>query len=122
MRPGCARTGGRQTGISWICRREGLERAGRVGNDPGVRESPEVPPARLALESPRPAKWSPSMKLFVCALLLGTALLVAGSASARPFFRPPNVPAGEIVVPPEWAGIRQSVDSTYDCNGDLTGT
>jgi len=62
------------------------------------------------------------MKLFVCALALGSALLLAGSASARPFFRPGNFPAGEIVVPPEWAGIWSYTDTTYNCLGVVTGT
>ena len=62
------------------------------------------------------------MKLIVCALALGSALLCAGSASARPFFRPATVPLGEIVVPPEWAGIWSYSDTTYNCLGQVTGT
>ena len=62
------------------------------------------------------------MKLIVCALVLGSALLLAGSASARPFFRPGNVPLGEIVVPPEWAGIWSYSDTTYNCQGQVVGT
>jgi len=63
-----------------------------------------------------------SMKLIVCALALGSALLLAGSASARPFFRPGNFPQGEIVVPPEWAGVWSYSDTTYNCQGEVTDT
>lgn len=61
------------------------------------------------------------MKLLVCALILGA--LAASSASANPFaknHRP--VINGSITVPPEWAGVWQSTDSTYDCTGAFTGT
>src|SRR5262249_19432338 len=57
---------------------------------------------------------------FLCALALGAALLAAGSASARSFF--PPVVNGSTTIPPEWAGIWQFSDSTYDCNGVLKGT
>ena len=77
---------------------------------------------RSALESPRPAKWSLSMKLIVCALVLGSALLLAAPSSASPFFRPANVPLGEIVVPAEWAGIWSYSDTTYNCEGGVVGT
>lgn len=56
------------------------------------------------------------MKFLVIALILGA--LAASSASANPLttrHRPAG--GGSITVPPEWAGIWQSTDSLYDCNG-----
>jgi hypothetical protein len=61
------------------------------------------------------------MKFLVTALILGA--LAASSASANPFARNHRgVINGSITVPPEWAGIWQSVDSTYDCNGAFQNT
>lgn len=40
----------------------------------------------------------------------------------RSFFRPPDVPQGEIVIPPEWAGIWSYSDTTYNCLGQVVGT
>ena len=55
------------------------------------------------------------------ALILGA--LAASSAAANPFARNQRpVINGSITVPPEWAGIWQSTDSTYDCNGVFQST
>jgi hypothetical protein len=59
------------------------------------------------------------MKLLVTALVLASALLFAGSASA--YHTPAGTIHGDVVIPPEWAGIWQTSDSTYDCNGVLQG-
>lgn len=62
------------------------------------------------------------MKFLVCALVLGSALLAAGPASARiPAVRGP-IANGDIVVPPEWAGVWQYTDTTYDCTGAFQST
>ena len=62
------------------------------------------------------------MKFLVITFLLGTALLAAGSVSARvPSPRGPVV-SGSITVPPEWAGVWQYTDTTYDCNGAFQST
>ena len=62
------------------------------------------------------------MKFLATLVLLGTALLAAGSASARvPSVRGPVV-NGNIIVPAEWAGIWQYSDTTYDCNGAFKST
>ena len=61
------------------------------------------------------------MKLLVCALLLGA--LAASAADASPFAAGPrSIVQGGITVPPEWAGIWQSTDTTYDCNGVFQST
>jgi len=61
------------------------------------------------------------MKLLVCALLLGA--LAASAADASPFAaRSRSLLGGGITVPPEWAGIWQSTDTTYDCNGVFMNT
>ena len=61
------------------------------------------------------------MRVLVYALILGA--LAAASASANPFAKNQRpVINGSITVPPEWAGIWQSTDSTYDCTGAFTGT
>jgi hypothetical protein len=61
------------------------------------------------------------MKLLVCALLLGA--LAASAADAGPFApRSHSVLGGGITVPPEWAGIWQSTDTTDDCNGVFVST
>jgi hypothetical protein len=61
------------------------------------------------------------MKLLVCALILGA--LAASSASANPLAsHNRRAIDGTITIPPEWAGIWQSTDSTYDCTGAFTGT
>jgi hypothetical protein len=55
-------------------------------------------------------------------LFLVVFLVAAGisTASANPFALAHRLGGGgTIVVPPEWAGIWQSTDSTYDCNGVL---
>ena len=62
------------------------------------------------------------MKVLVIALFLGSAMLVAGSASARVPSRHGPVVSGSITVPPEWAGVWQYTDTTYDCNGAFKST
>ena len=58
------------------------------------------------------------MKLLVCAVLLGA--LAESAADANPFAKSPrSIVQGGITVPPEWAGIWQTTDSTYDCTGAL---
>ena len=64
------------------------------------------------------------MKRRALALLLPVALLLAGSAAhAAQRTTPPGALSkflyrtyGSIEVPPEWAGIWTTTDSTYDCN------
>jgi len=63
-----------------------------------------------------------SMKRLVCALVLGSAMLIAGSASAGVPSRHGPIVSGTITVPPEWAGIWQYSDTTYDCNGVFQST
>src|SRR5690348_17878618 len=62
------------------------------------------------------------MKLLVCALILGSALIVAGPSSARVASRRGPVFNGSVTVPPEWAGVWQYTDTTYDCNGAFKST
>jgi hypothetical protein len=63
-----------------------------------------------------------SMKLIVTLVLLGSALLFAGTASARVPSKHGPVVSGSITVPPEWAGVWQYTDTTYDCNGAFKST
>jgi hypothetical protein len=57
------------------------------------------------------------MKTLLVACLLGAALVAASDASAGLFGSARQY--GTITVPPEWAGIWQTTDSTYDCKGVL---
>lgn len=64
------------------------------------------------------------MKCLPLALLLSASILV-GQAAANPFARKsgnPGTLGSVITVPPEWAGVWETSDSTYDCAGVLTGT
>jgi hypothetical protein len=59
-------------------------------------------------------------------LLVSAALLPAGIAQAgsvRPAFKDVlRTMSSSVPVPPEWSGIWDVTDSTYDCSGVLTGT
>lgn len=62
------------------------------------------------------------MKALSFALVLVATACAVSSASAAPpvpVRHGPAILGGNITVPPEWAGIWQSTDSTYDCNGVL---
>jgi hypothetical protein len=59
-------------------------------------------------------------------LLLIACVLVSGSADAKPapkdFRSALKALNAAIIVPPEWDGVWDTVDSSYDCKGVLTGT
>jgi hypothetical protein len=77
----------------------------------------------LPSKSPRGGEkiWSEVMKYLVTALLLSVGLLGARSASAEsptPWSRGlVGMFGGGDVIPPEWAGIWATTDTSYDCTG-----
>jgi alkyl hydroperoxide reductase subunit AhpC len=76
-------------------------------------------PSTLSIRPARRSDSELSMKTFYCALILGVALGLASAASADPFASSAarRSGSGSITVPPEWAGIWSTTDTTYDCNG-----
>lgn|SRR5690349_9588364 len=64
------------------------------------------------------------MKTLVSAFALVATVVLVANASASPVLQRhgPVLLGGSITIPPEWAGIWSSSDSTYDCNGVLQST